>query len=509
MRTHHIQMKKRIKLVILLLSLMIISFYSVNAAGMRAGVSKVSITKDQPTTLINDTLYARVLFVNEGNTSAVIISMDIVNISFSAVSEIRKKIQDELRIDANHVMINASHAHWVLNQLADDYPDRIVRAVKEASKNMVPVRIGAGKGIEKRISMNRRIILQNGKEWTIRRATPEPGDEIVKAIAEPFDPEIGILRIDRTDGKPLAVLYNFACHNYTGVPNRGATAGFPGFASGLIEKNLGHGCIALFLQGAEGDVTPILYKDVNTPKQDENFGLLLGLSTLEAWNNIPVNKDAGLSIIKEELILPARTDVQRHIDSLETRRAHILDYFKGQGCGALGAGTKLNFKSFLPLYLKYLMSPEFPSDYSYHYMQEEKIGRDDLKMMDSENKTDMIKYLNSIYKMEELIVTEANLNYLRGINTKNPVKAEIMGLKAGDFILITFTGELFAQVGLNIKKSSPYEYTFVAACTNGSVGYAPTVDAYDGDAYEVSLSVLAPEWQQIFEKRALEIIRKL
>lgn len=495
--------------ILMFLTAIIINCNSLKASGLRAGVSKVNITKDNPGVLINDPVFAHALVLSDGKTSAVIISMDMVNVSFEAVSEIRKHIQEELKIDGNNIMVNASHAHWVQDQLAGDYIERTVRAVKEASLKMVPVKVGSGSGVEERITMNRRIILKNGKEWTIRRATPEPRDEIIKKIAEPFDPEIGVLRIDKFDGKPLAVVYNFACHNYTGVPNRGVTAGFPGFASKLIEESIGNGAIALYIQAAEGDITPVLYKDVNTPKQDENFGRLLGLSTLEAWRKIPVNKNARLNVIREELLLPARKDVQKHIDSLETRRNHILDFFKGQGCGALGAGTKLNFKAFLPLYMKYLMSPEYPSDYPYRYMQEEKIGMNDLQMMDSENKTDMMKYLNSIYKMEELIVTEANLNYLRNLKIQDPVKAEIMGLKVGDFVLITFTGELFAQVGLNVKKASPYEFTFIASCTNGSVGYSPTRDAYDGDAYEVSLSVLAPEWQKIFEDKAAEIIKKL
>jgi hypothetical protein len=41
------------------------------------------------------------------------------------------------------------------------------------------------------------------------------------------------------------------------------------------------------------------------------------------------------------------------------------------------------------------------------------------------------------------------------------------------------------------------------------VGYSPTPDSYNGDAYEVSLSKLAPEWQKIFEEKAIEIIKKL
>jgi hypothetical protein len=459
--------------------------------------------------LINDPLYAKALVLDDGKTKVVIVSMDIINVSIPVLTEIRKRIEDELKISGNHIMINASHDHWTQNQLADDYTERTINAVREAAKNMVPVMIGAGSGIENRITMNRRIKLDNGKEWTIRRATPEPPDEIVKGVADPFDPEIGILRLDRTDGRPLAVLFTFACHNYTGVPNRGVTAGFAGYASRLIEEDLGKGSVALFFQGAAGDITPIVYKDVNTPKQDEMHGTLLGLSTLQAWRNITTTKNAGISVIREELSLPPRTDIQTHIDSLEAKRTLILDYFKGHGCGSLGGGTKLNFKSFIPLYIKYMMSPEYPSDYSYRYMQEEKIGINDLEMMDGENKTDMLKYLNLIYKMEELIVTEANLGYLRNNNPAGPIKAEMMGLKIGDFVLITFSGELFSQIGLNIKKASPYECTFLAGYTNGSIGYAPTTDAYDGDAYEVSLSGLAPEWQKIFEEKAMEIIGKL
>jgi hypothetical protein len=73
----------------------------------------------------------------------------------------------------------------------------------------------------------------------------------------PMDPEIGVLRVDRNDGRPLAVVFNFAGHPYGGVPSGGVTADFPGFACRVIEEALGHGVVALFLQGAAGDITPI------------------------------------------------------------------------------------------------------------------------------------------------------------------------------------------------------------------------------------------------------------
>lgn len=503
--------KKIFLTAILALSIFTVLLSSIQAGALHAGVACADITKDKPTNLVNDPLYAKALVLDDGTTQAVIITIDIISIYDSILFEIRSRIQDELKIDGKNVLVCASHNHHVNDQLTEDYITRIIKAVRTASKNMVQVMIGAGVGSENRITMNRRIELKNGKEWTIRRAIPSPQDEIVEGIAEPFDPEIGILRIDKTNGEPLAVLYNFAGHPYGGVPNNGATACFPGFASRTIENNLGNSVVALFIQGAAGDITPILYKDANAPRPSETLGTMLGLSTLKACKNIAVNRNADIKIIQEVIELPVRTDIPERIKSLESQREVVMNYFKGEGCGAHGAGTKLNFTSFLPLYIKYMMSSQYPSYYSYRYMQEEKIGERDLVMMDSINRRDIEKYLNNIYKMEELIMIESNLQYLRETIPENPIKAEMVGLRIGEFVLITFPGELFARVGLNIKESSPYEYTFISSLTNGRISgsYAPASDAYDGEAYEVSLTKLAPEWQKIYEEKALNIINRL
>lgn len=492
-----------------LLVLAVIPFYTINAATLRAGISKINITKDNPTEVINDSLYAKVLFMDDGKIRAVIITLDVIN--YTALPELRALLWDNLRIDGQNVIICPSHNHWVRDQLAEDYFQRIIKGVKEASQTMVPVKVGAGSGTENRITMNRRISLKDGKEWTIRRATPEPREEMVAGIAEGFDPEIGVLRVDKLNGNPLAVIYNFAIHPYTGVPNRGVTASTPGFASKVIEENLGNGALAFFINGAAADITPILYKDVNAPKQDEMLGTLLGLSTLSTWRNIQTYKKISLNIVTEKLELPVRTaaENQKHIEYFEERRAKILDYFRGEGCGALGGGTKLNFKSFLPLYIKYKVDEEYPSDYSYRYLQEEKVGITNLEMLDSENRKDLEKYLNSIYKMEELIETEANLGYLRNNGQTEPFEVDITGLRIGDFILITFPGEMFASTGLNIKKASPFPLTFIAGYSNGHIGYAPTPEAYKGNGYEVSLSKLASEWEKIYNEKAMGIIEKL
>ena len=82
--------------------------------------------------------------------------------------------------------------------------------------------------------------------------------------------------------------------------------------------------------------------------------------------------EANQEVITEKILLPVRKDVSEHIDTLEAQKETILKYFTGIGCGSHGAGTSLNFKAFLPLYIKYMMNPEYPSYYSYRYLQEKK-----------------------------------------------------------------------------------------------------------------------------------------
>ena len=84
-------------------------------------------------------------------------------------------------------------------------------------------------------------------------------------------------------------------------------------------------------------------------------------------------------------------------------------------------------------------------------------------------------------------------------------------MRVGDFRLLTFPGELTVQIGLNLKKNSPHAMTFIAGYTNGYIYYAPTTKQLEniGGAQEDSDCLLAPHWQAIFEKKAVEIIQGL
>ena len=86
-----------------------------------------------------------------------------------------------------------------------------------------------------------------------------------------------------------------------------------------------------------------------------------------------------------------------------------------------------------------------------------------------------------------------------------------MGLRIGEFVLVTFPGELSVQIGLNIKKKSPHKLTFAAGVTNGYIYYTPTAEQLKnrGGAQEDSDCLLAPEWQMLFEDRVAKILASL
>jgi hypothetical protein len=303
------------------------------------------------------------------------------------------------------------------------------------------------------------------------------------------------------------VVYNFACHPIMGVPSGGNTADLVGFASRVIEDNLGGGAVALFVQGCGGDINPIGYKAIHQPRDAEPLGNLLGLSVLRAVRKIRCADGGRLQVLNEGLELP-RADLTRRIDSLVKVQGKLLASLQG---------TTLDLRSFLELVGKHGASAEFPSYYSHRYLHEKKLGRADLARLDRENRAAMKAYIQNIRTMEELTRLQTNLALLRKHQERNrlagmkPLKVEVVGLRVGDFVLVTFPGELTVEIGLNVKKSAPHYHTFVAGYTNGYIYYTPTARQLQnaGGAQEDSDCLLAPEWEKLFYDRVAQVLRKL
>ena len=486
-----------------------------------AGVAKVDITapaaaaSDDPLgaridpSTNDDRLYAKALVLKSVTVTVVIVTLDAVaiaeigTIGNDYLALVRGRLHENLGLDPQNVLINVSHCHGVV---CKDIEARTVRAVEEAWQNLVPVSVGVGSGHEDRIMENRRLKLKNGREADVRRAYALAPDEQVAAIG-PVDPQIGILRLDREDGRTLAVVFNFACHPIQGVPSGGNSADLSGFASRVIEDHSSPGTVAFFLQGCGADINPVLYKDVDHPADAEPLGNLLGLSTLRALRTIETTATGPLKLINETLALP-RADLAPHINALEAEQRRLLQSLQG---------TSLNLKTFIPLLVKYRLGGDFPSYASHRYLHEQSLGRDGLSKLDAANRKNIDQYTANIYIMEELTRIQTNLTLVKKNQALNlaagttTIAVEVLGLRLGDFVLITFPGELPVQIGLDIKRRSPHPFTFVAGVTNGYIYYTPTVQQLEnlGGAQEDSDCLLAPEWQSIFRAKVAAILRRL
>lgn len=479
---------------------------------LRAGCSRCEITTEDPDVRVNDPLFARVLVLDDGEKRAVIISMDCIavgdigEVGDAFFPSLRAELASAHGICPDHILLSATHTHVPGPMVCGD-GERLARvsaAVGRAAAGMVPARIGSGVGRDDSFIINRTLKMKDGSAWTVRQAHPCPPDRDILCLDE-ADSRIGVVRVDREDGSPLAVLFCFGCHPLIGLADNSVSAQFPGFAEKTIEEGLGGDVTALFLQGTGGDVTEVLYKEFGRPKNCTPNGISLGLGTLRTARRIETGK-AVLRVFSKTAEFPRRFDGPEIIGKLLAEQEELLDGLPG---------TSLNFKSFLPLYLKYLTGGDYPLDYAYAYMHEENTGRHSLKDQDRINRANIGKYLKSVEAMEKLVKIRDAITTLKRHKKHNDDSGErtaaapVLGIRLGDFVLVSAPVEALTEIGARVRSASPYEKTFVAAFSNGYMHYGAPAHAYGNGGYETYECMLAEGWQEIYERTAAEVIANL
>lgn len=67
-----------------------------------------------------------------------------------------------------------------------------------------------------------------------------------------------------------------------------------------------------------------------------------------------------------------------------------------------------------------------------------------------------------------------------------PLDVEVHVVTIGkDVAFVSLPGEVFVELGMSIKKASPFPYTMIVELANGSIGYIPNKSAYPEGNYEV------------------------
>jgi len=81
--------------------------------------------------------------------------------------------------------------------------------------------------------------------------------------------------------------------------------------------------------------------------------------------------------------------------------------------------------------------------------------------------------------------------------------------KIGNFVFSGISGEVMTEMGMQIKKSSPYQGTFVLTHCNGSSGYICTDKAYKEGGYEVQVTRFWPGVEKVLTQNVEEMINSL
>jgi neutral ceramidase len=243
----------------------------------KAGTAKAVITPKEPLWMAGyasrtrpaegtlHELYVRVLALEDAQGKrAVVVSSDLLGIPRSIGENVCAALQSKFGLTRDQIMLNASHTHCgpvLRGSLYDAYPlnrfeikriesysaeleKTIVRTVGEALGRMVPADVARGEGATD-FAVNRR----NNREPDV------PSLKEQHLLKGPTDHSVPVLAVHGRDGKLLAVVFAYACHNTT-LSIQQWNGDYAGFAETNLET-ANPGVVALFCMGCGADQNPI------------------------------------------------------------------------------------------------------------------------------------------------------------------------------------------------------------------------------------------------------------
>lgn len=295
-------------------------------AAMKAGVATVKITpqdlpyylsgyaaRTKPAETVAQDLHAKALALEDASgKQSVLVTLDLIGIPRDLRDEVAAALRKSHRLDPQALILNCSHTHSgpairenleIMFAFNDEHKEKtrryreflresLVRAAGEALDELEPATIAYGVG-EADFAANRRV------PW-VRQAHPE-----LNAPA-PVDHSVPILEVRNAEGKRIAVLFGYACHNTTLTGEFLEISGdYAGHAQAALEKAY-PGTTAMFLELCGGDQNP-------SPRSQKELAAQHGESLAEAVRAAlakpltPVDGKIRASLVTRRIPLRART----------------------------------------------------------------------------------------------------------------------------------------------------------------------------------------------------------
>jgi dienelactone hydrolase len=287
------------------------------AVPLRAGVARVSINpmeekipvqlggygarEGKPAEGTLDTMYGKVILFETGGEKSALITVDMCTVPICVAEETLRKAAIK-GLTLNRMLISASHTHAGLEGYSLDrrnvannpnigifsepalnfVTDRLAKALREADAVLQPVRAASGAVNLPGMSRNRR------------------GSKFI-------DPQMTVLRLDKADGSPYAVLVNYTAHGtFVNEHDMLISGEWAGNMQRTVEDLIGGGVICLFTNAAEGDISPEGRSGGSNYEQAWNYGRQVGIAAWRLAKDLRAESISRFASASEWVILPTR-----------------------------------------------------------------------------------------------------------------------------------------------------------------------------------------------------------
>lgn len=245
-------------------------------AGVELAGYSPRVERTNRSTGIHDPIWIRALALRSGQSSVLILVVDLLGIELPTTELIRSLVAENLHIAPDGILVSCTHNHSAPS-LLEEYEEGIlvdeawkratinaaVDVAEKALANMKPALIGAGRTEVGDVGANRKVWLDDGSIFHyigLSARVPPEGRAVAKTGI--IDPELAVLCVkDRTD-KLIAVLVNYACHPWIYNGNR-VSSEVSGACVELVEDQLvpeNPDVIAIFTPGAGSNITTIQHQ---------------------------------------------------------------------------------------------------------------------------------------------------------------------------------------------------------------------------------------------------------
>jgi neutral ceramidase len=294
-------------------------------ATISAGISVVDITPPlggqtvgygtgKPTDGINYPITARVLLLESGGKVTALVVWDLC---VSTSPWLQAQMAD---LGIERLLLFNTHTHAGPDLDQPDFPAKenplrgtterkVLEGIKDAKQRMFPAFFAASEG-SIQLGYNRLVRQPEGYAIT-HFDNPE------RIPYGPVDPTVGVLRITDADGAVRAVLVNYACHSVVlGPANQKLSADYPGAMRQEVEASVGKGAVCFFLQGAAGEINPLMLARSGDVAKDlpvvDEMGKALAREVVAVLGRMPTaGKSEQLATMSKTLTVENRWDAKK------------------------------------------------------------------------------------------------------------------------------------------------------------------------------------------------------